>query len=421
MNATDPFPAAPAPVAPEARLLTLDVLRGLALLGVLIANACFWFSGLFLRWMEFRLELTRPTPDSAAFHLATVLVNGRAISILSFLFGVGFAMQLLRADARGEDGAPLFRRRMAVLLAIGLTHGVLLWYGDILAVYALMGFALLLFRRRADRTLLVWSAVLLAAVPLALAVLMVLAGGSGGPNPAEAAAARSAATIGAFRSLHPARMIPENLHWLRQAYLGPAAIGVFPAVFGCFLLGLWTGRRQLFARATEHAAGFRRVAVWGIAVGLATGIAWDVLRVTVARRADAPAWLPLLLTVLQLLSVVPLAAGYVSATVLLLQREGWRRRLAVFAPVGRMALSNYLAQTVACIAIFYGGGLVGTVGVAATMAIAVALFAVQVAWSGWWLARFHFGPAEWLWRTLTYGRMQPMRIHPRAARTGLAA
>lgn len=420
MHLADPSPAS-GPVAPAERLLTLDVLRGMALLGVLVANACFWFSGLFLRWTTFRLELTRPTLDSAAFHLVTVLVNGRAIAVLTFLFGVGFAMQMQRAQARGADPAPLFRRRMAVLLGMGLCHAVLLWYGDILTVYALLGFALLLFRRRTDRTLLAWAAALLVGVPLALTVLMTLAGGSASGGTVAAAAARSAATIEAFRSADPRRVIPENLYWLGQGYLGAAAILTFPAVLGCFLLGLWAGRRQLLARASAYAAGFRSVAVRGLAVGLASGIAWDLLRVTVARRPDPPAWLPLLLGVLNLLAVLPLAAGYVSATVLLLERPTWRRRLAPFAPVGRMALSNYLAQTVICIAVFYAGGLVGRVGVAAALAIALAVFALQVAWSPWWLARYHFGPAEWLWRSLAYGRPQPMRIRAPAARPGLAA
>jgi uncharacterized protein len=421
MPLADPSPAT-GPVAPAERLLTLDVLRGMALLGVLVANACFWFSGMFLRWTTFRLELVRPTLDSAAFHLVTVLVNGRAIAMLTFLFGVGFAMQMQRAEARGADPAPLFRRRMAVLLGFGLCHAVLLWYGDILTVYALLGSALLLFRRRADRTLLAWAAALLVGVPLAIAVLMTLAGGGSASGGAvAAAAARGSETLDAFRSLDPRRIIPENLYWLRLGYLGAAAILSFPAVLGCFLLGLWAGRRQLLARTSAYTAGFRRVAVWGLAVGLTTGAAWDLLRVTVARRADPPGWLPLLLGLLHLLSVVPLAAGYVSATVLLLERPAWRTRLAVFAPVGRMALTNYLSQTVICLLVFYAGGLVGRVGVAAALAIALAVFAVQAAWSPWWLARYHFGPAEWLWRSLAYGRAQPMRIRAPSARPSLAA
>src|SRR5215218_3912894 len=194
-------PAA-APVAAGERVPTLDVLRGMALLGVLVANVWFWFSGLFLRMAEFRPELTRLTADSAAYHLVSVLVSGRAISVFSFLFGVGLAVQAQRAEARGAQVAPLYRRRMAVLLAIGVVHGVLFWYGDILTVYALLGLVLLLFRGRSDRTLLAWAAVLLVAVPLAFTAWTALTHQPPGPATAAAAtaAAQRAATLDAFRS-----------------------------------------------------------------------------------------------------------------------------------------------------------------------------------------------------------------------------
>ncbi|MFL5385469.1 MAG: DUF418 domain-containing protein [Longimicrobiaceae bacterium] len=427
MDATGPSPRSLAdarPVSAEERLPTLDVLRGMALLGVLVANVWFWFSGLFLRIAEFRPELSRPTLDSAAYHLVSVFVSGRAISVFSFLFGVGLAVQALRAEARGADVVPLYRRRMAVLLGIGVAHGVLFWYGDILAVYALLGFVLLLFRRRSDRTLLAWAAVLLVAVPLAWTAWTVLTRDTAAPAAAGAAAAAAAqrtATLEAFQSVRPDRIVPENLRWIRHTYLGPIALAIFPPVFGCFLLGLWAGRRRVFERVSGHAAAFRRLMVWGLGVGLTTGVAYEVVRTTVGSPTDARPWVPLVLSVLHVLAVVPLAAGGVSATVLLLEHPAWRRRLGVFAPVGRMALTHYLSQTVICLVIFYGGGLVGRVGVAAALAISLAVFAVQMAWSPWWLARFHFGPMEWAWRSLTYGHPQPMRIRVPAVRPGLAA
>ena len=426
MHPAGPPPAtvlpAAAPIDAAERLLTLDVLRGMALLGVLVANVWLWFSGLFLRMADFRPQLTTLTTDSAAYHLISVLVSGRAISVFSFLFGVGLAVQMLRAEARGTDAAPLYRRRMAVLLAIGVAHGVLLWYGDILTVYAMLGLVLLLFRRRGDRTLLAWAAVLLVVVPLAFTAWTVATRDGSAPAnaaAASAAAAQRAGTLEALRSADPRRIVPENLRWIRHTYLGPIAMAIFPPVFGCFLLGLWAGRRRIFERVPAHAAAFRRTMLWGLGVGLAASVAYQVLRTT--RGASEDAWVALLLSALHVLAVVPLAAGYVSATVLLLERPAWRARLAVFAPVGRMALTNYLTQTVICLAIFYGGGLVGRVGVAAALGISLAVFAVQMAWSPWWLARHHFGPMEWVWRSLTYGRVQPMRIRPAAARLGLTA
>ena len=103
---------------------------------------------------------------------------------------------------------------------------------------------------------------------------------------------------------------------------------------------------------------------------------------------------------------------YASAIVLLAQRETWKRRLAPLAAVGRMALTNYLLQTLICTSIFlgYGLGFYGTVGPAAGLVLTIVIYAFQVVFSVWWIGRFHFGPAEWLWRTLTYGKLQPMRL-----------
>jgi uncharacterized protein len=374
-----------------------------------------WFSGLFLRMAEFRPELSRLTPDSTAYHLIAVLDGGKAVSVFSFLFGVGLAVQARRAEARGAEVAPLFRRRMAVLLAFGVAHGVLFWYGDILAVYALLGFVLLLFRGRRDRTLLAWAAVLIVVVPLAWTAWSVLVHPAAAP---AATAAHRAATLEALRSARPARIVPENVRWIRRTYPRPAAIAVFAPVFGCFLLGLWAGRRRFFERVSAHALAFQRVAAWGLGVGLTAGVAYEAVGTTLAESAAGRQWIPLLLSVLHVLAVVPLAAGYVSVTVLLLLRPAWSRRLAAFAPVGRMALTNYLSQTVVCMLIFYRGGLVGRVGVAAALGISLAIFAVQMAWSPWWLARFHFGPMEWLWRSLAYGHPQPIRVRAPAVRPG---
>jgi uncharacterized protein len=192
-------------------------------------------------------------------------------------------------------------------------------------------------------------------------------------------------------------------------------------VLGLFLLGLWAGRRRVLENVSAHRAAFRRVTAWGFAVSIPANVALEVARSTWSyQTAAARPWLFPVVTALQVLAVVPLAAAYVSAVVQLLERAAWRERLAAFAPVGRMALTNYLSQTVVCVLVFYGGGLVGRIDPAPAAGIALAVFAAQVAWSRWWLARFHFGPMEWLWRSLTYRRLQPMRIRLPAAQPGLA-
>ena len=159
------------PVKAKERIITLDILRGIALLGVLIANAYLWFNGLYFLLPEYGEQLQRFSHDSVTFHTLSAFVEGKAITTFSFLFGLGFALQMARARTKGTRFMAFFSRRMAILFLIGVPHAVLLWYGDILMAYALIGLLLLLFRKAEDPTLLVWAAGLLVAVPLVFGAL----------------------------------------------------------------------------------------------------------------------------------------------------------------------------------------------------------------------------------------------------------
>jgi uncharacterized protein len=395
------------------------VLRGIALLGVLVANVWLWFSGAGFRLPALRAELVPPTPDWLAFHAVAVLVSGKAISTFSFLFGVGFAVQALRARERGARVEPLYRRRLAVLFCIGALHGVLLWYGDVLMAYAVLGFALLPFRDQPDGTLFAWAGVLLLAFPLATGAVPLVLVALGAPPPSSEVAPDPGFgrnVLAVFAGGDPARVVTANLRMLAGAYLTPRATWMLGS-FGLFLLGLWAGRARVFERVAEHRAAFRRVAAWGLGVGLAGSCLADALGTRFPLESPAaPPWLPLALAGAELAGTVPLAAGYTASVALLMERPRWARRLEVFAPAGRMALTHYLSQTVVCLLVFYGYGLgwIGRTGPAAALAFSLLLFAAQAAWSPWWLARFRFGPAEWVWRSLTYGRLQPMRVTPPA-------
>ena len=157
------------PVSAEERILTLDVLRGLALLGVIISNMR-WFSGLVFRFPAYRQYLQEFSLDSLAYHAVGIFVTGKAIATLSFLFGLGFYVQLFRAEQRGGPFVSVYCRRLAVLLMLGLVHMVLLWYGDILTVYAVFGFVLLWAARRSDRAVVIMAGLLIIGLPIALGV-----------------------------------------------------------------------------------------------------------------------------------------------------------------------------------------------------------------------------------------------------------
>jgi len=404
-----------APVDAEERILTLDVLRGLALLGVIIANMQ-WFSGLVfrLRVPAFRVGLVQALSlDSAAFHAIGILVNGKAIATLSFLFGLGFAMQMLRAERRGVSVVSLYCRRLAVLLAFGLVHTVFLWYGDILSLYAVLGFALLWAARRSDRTLLVLAGILLVGLPLAIGTMTMVTSTVGvspdAPVGGLSRAELGAATLAVFQSGTYPQIVRENVVLTLQFYEGVQGLTNLQYL-GLFLLGLYAGRRRVFERVAAHDATLWRIAVWGLVVGLSSSIVQEGVVTAVGRRAAFErSDLALLMNVLTIGTFVQ-AAGYIATVTLLLEHPSWKRWLSAFVPAGRMALTNYLTQTVVCLAIFYGfgAGLIGRTGPALGLAIALAIYATQMIWSRLWLSRFRMGPLEWVWRSGTYGRRQPL-------------
>jgi uncharacterized protein len=412
--ADHPAPRPLAPVAPGERILALDVLRGIALFGVLTANIWLWFSGVIFRFPAYNAEVWSFSADSLAFLFIAFFISGKAITTFSFLFGLGFAVQMQRAEARGRSIGRHHSRRLAILFLFGAIHAVFLWYGDILMAYALLGFALLLFRKRRDRTLLVWAAVLIVAVPVVLGAVPVVLSAvkpDAGPEPAVILAEmteRNRTSLALFASAEPGQVVQGNLLMLRQQWLTPKATFLL-SIFGIFLLGLYAGRRRLFEDPGAHRPLLRRIIVWGFPLGIiGTGIQLALRSMSLEQFLATP-WMPLAMAVTIAVGMVPFALAYIATATLLLQRPGWRDRLALFAPVGRMALTNYLAQSVICIAIYYGGGLVGVAGPLFGLMLALVIFPAQMVFSAWWLARFRYGPMEWLWRSLTYGRLQPIR------------
>ena len=404
--------ATASPVKSQERIITLDILRGIALLGVLIANAYLWFNGLWFRFPEYGDQLQRLSIDSVTFHAISAFVEGKAITTFSFLFGIGFALQMARARKKSGRFAQFFSRRMIMLFLIGVPHAIFLWYGDILMAYALIGLLLLLFRKAEDRTLLVWATGLLVAVPLAFGALSLWYAAAGLEAPWLP---QDIALLEGFSSSHVATMVATNFNVLVHEWTGTWIWHILGTYLAIFLVGFVVGRRRIFENVEAHHKGFRRVRVWGLGIGIPVSMAYALMAwVAVPPEAwEAMPWLMIVFEIVMMVSMVFLAAGYIAtATLLVHDHESWKRRLSIFAPVGRMALTNYLAQSVVCVLIFYGPflGLMGQVGPTVTLAICLAIFGAQIAWSHWWLARYRFGPMEWLWRVLTYGTLQPMRV-----------
>jgi uncharacterized protein len=409
------------PVGRDERVLTIDVLRGFALFGILLVN----FFGVGATGVA----------DQVANGFLYFFVSGKFYPLFSFLFGLGFGVMLLRAMDRGTSILPVYLRRLAVLAVIGVIHYVLLWDGDILRLYAVLGVLLLLFRNRSPRFLL--------AAALA-AILAANAWGEysvGEPPPVRRADAETEylAELGQLARYEEYRDANQAVMWAQSDGTYPdlvvarARTLVFGLpwffslwslqIFGMFLLGLYAAKRRLF----ENVAAHRRMAVGVLTVGGVFGAAAMFLLVVApelaARGVDlVPGFRDRFRGELWVFGGPLLTVAYIAGIALLCERARVARRLAILAPVGRMGLTNYLLQSVVGTSLYYGYtfGLYGKVGPALGILLSTAIFACQIPISHWWMARFRFGPAEWLWRSLTYMRPQPMRLAAHARQPALS-
>ena len=421
------------PVEAGERLLLLDVLRGFALGGVFVSNAYMHLSGRGLASKATLDALMVSRVDVVADFLFERLLAGKAMAIFSFLFGLGFAIQLGRAEERGTSIVSVYARRLGVLLLIGFTHLFALWYGDVLHMYAVMGFVLLLFHRVPDRRLLGWSLVLMLGAPLVMTFILRLLPLLASSHEVVQAVSRETSarsaeirerTLEAFQSGSYLTTVRANVEFHLSVFFKPMMMGHALVTLGRFLLGLVAGRRQLFQDVSGNRALFRRLLGWGLGVGLvgnATGLLLKHLSTTGVIPKGA-LWMTVVPLSIWELGVLGLATFYVAGLSLLFLRPRARRLLCVLAPAGQMALTNYLGQTVLSQLVFYGYGLnlIGRLRPSSCLLLMSGLFCVQVLVSHLWLARFRFGPAEWVWRSLTYGKLQPMRRVPVLAEQGAA-
>jgi uncharacterized protein len=415
------------------RIRLVDALRGVALAGIAVVHFGEQYLG-FMPPAEHRSYNVHGTLDGVLEGLSWTFIRGKGFGLFSLLFGLSFALQMQRAERRdpSRDFRPRFAWRLAILFAIGWLHG-LAYSGDILTVYALLGLPLLLFYRVADRWLLAMAALLMVGTPRVVQRIVV------GPAPAEqrAAAAQQleAAAVGHWKAL-AAGDVPEIVRFHAdegfrakwEFQFGPMGRGF--QTFGLFLLGLWAGRRRVFVDPEAHGSLWRRLRRWTaaltLAIPLVAGALFVAQRAMGGGEAGGPGASPPAEPALPDFTSWAVVTGlcvfdawngvmtlfYVAAFVLLFQLPRWQPRLLRFAPVGRMALSSYVAQTLLGSLIFFGFGLglLGRFGNAVTLPLGAALFALELLACAWWLGRFRFGPLEWLWRSLTWLRRERFRL-----------
>jgi uncharacterized protein len=417
------------------RIELLDVIRGYALWGVLLIN--------MMNFGALQVDLWTDPTNHFAYWAQRFFFEQKSWRLFSFMFGLGFAIQMIRAEDRGVRFVSVYTRRLAVLFGIGILHTFV--YGSILVPYAWLGFVLMFFRKASRRALLAWVVVLLMFWPIDQHVARVW-NRSHPPDPelATETRQRNAAEDWVERDGGQARLRARAngtlLEFLdanrqeglfRQAYLldwdeyrsDEGHIGIF----AMFLLGLYVGRRRIFQQIDRHRRFVRKVLWWGLGLGLAASLSDWIIRDFVCQVdaiwREGPCLNELHPAVTFGRAVVwsfgasAFSFFYAALIAVLFERPRWRRILVPLGAVGRTALTNYVLQTILFSLVFagFGFGQQARLGSAPVFAIAVLIYAIEIPLSVWWLRHFRFGPLEWLWRTLTYMQLQPMRRTPAAA------
>ena len=402
------MPPAAGPIRSEERILVVDIVRGVALLGIFIMNMPGFSHSLFAG--AGGVDLHADPLNRAAGWLREELFAGKFNSMFSLLFGIGFTIQLGRLRAiRAEYATLIYVRRLVVLMAIGLVHASLLWSGDVLLVYALLGFALLLLERVPDRVL----------VALIVACLLFPAlFDTWRPNlvtvEAEALAAfdyqdleaSNNLAYGAGSFIDAARETWRMLAWGYGTTMGRWSYALFYAHMATgMLLGLVIGRRGWVRRIGDWMPVIPRVQWTALGFSVVGSLLFLASRPGTLVAEPAPIIL-FIGTFLRAASRLALMVFYVLTVLRLAERPSARRWLLPFAAAGRMPLTNYLLQTALATFIFYGWGLGywNQAGPALELLLAVLLFvAIQLPLSVWWFRHFRWGPLEHAWRVLSYG------------------
>lgn len=383
------------PVEPAKRINQIDILRGLALFGVLSINLLTEF-----RVSIFAQFVANQSHAGGADRLVEtwvpLLLESKSFTLFSFLFGVGLMIQYERASKRGP-ALPFLIRRLLVLLGIGLVHLTLIWNGDILTEYAVAGFIALPFILGSTFRLAVGATgffILYAAMPFLHLPI---------PFPTEdwivGHIKDAAAVLG-----HGNMREVVSFEVRELPYLLPLHLFVLPRTLGLFLLGALTWKSGLLAHPEKHQRSIAGVAAIGLIVGGA--LTW-------LGQSGWDAWLPFsgqVVASLDAFAPIILAAGYGAGIISIASRPWGARLLGWVAPLGRTAFTNYLMQSIILSALFYGWGLhLYGMGAFAAFGIGCTLYIAQIVVSATWLAHFRFGPVEWLWRTLMYGERQLMK------------
>jgi uncharacterized protein len=399
----------------KGRIQSIDCIRGIALLGILVINVQTYSLFAFLRPQQvYALQLDQPDTYAPVQFFIHLFVKGQFYTLYSFLFGLGFYQMWEKNNRAGLDANRIYKRRLWALLLFGLIHAFLFWFGDILHKYALLGFTLLYFNRKSVPTLLRWIAGLAALV----IVSQVINGVVFAATP-EARALRQQQFDTVVMQVVTTWQNGSVLEVMSLQKLGVAMLHVMTVKQGLasyaqyemmFLLGLIAGKLHLYHRIAQVKHQFLLTAFWLFPFGLLLkGIAGLPLFDVHLFAADKLAYEQLVYSVTDFIGTPLLSIDYIIELSLFFTRKPSRFTRWI-GNAGRMGLTNYLLQTLLCMGLFYGYGLglSGRLTLLESLLVALGLYGFQVILSNWWLGRHPRGPMEALWRRFTYGKSIPM-------------
>jgi uncharacterized protein len=398
------------PIAPRERIQEIDFVRGFALLGILLVNMAIFRSSIF--GMTLEQPNSGGTLNVIAKGFVYFFAEGKFYSLFSLLFGFGFSIFLLKEQTQRVVMDSFFKRRMLGLLLFGLVHAFLVWSGDILISYSLIGFMLIAFKRVSIKGLIKWSVGLVVFILLFQILIFGLVElVSNLPDmdfvleqfhKVEETFAQNAQLANeAYSGTNYLAMVGVRVKELAQQYSG--FIVLFPSILAMFLVGLALGKSGKLNSITENKPFFKKMFWITLLLGLPI-VALHPYGVFNYSRLAFDMSGAYHIVGLFLGSPI-LALAYFSGGLLLYNRFSSVKLLQMVSSTGRMALTNYLMQSVICTTIFYGYGfgLYGKVDAFQGLILTLFIWGIQLPISHWWLSKYKFGPAEWLWRWITYG------------------
>ncbi|QKS72425.1 DUF418 domain-containing protein [Paenalkalicoccus suaedae] len=381
------------------RIASLDVIRGFALIGILIANVYAMTSLGFFK-LSYGIPVADETQlDSTIRLLINLFVDGSFVSTFSFLFGVGFYIFMTRAAQKGLPEKRLFLRRMAGLAVFGLLHLIFFWVGDILFTYALSGIFLLFFLRVKAKTALIWAIGLLTLFFLILA--------SSALTPEAFLTPMQAQGMQLISQAQAAYANGISVEWFRFRLENEVSMVVsgapflIPYTLGLFLLGFYAAKKEIFVDLASKRTLFKRLAI----IGYITAIPFMVLLLLAHPASLETANGMFLYDVILRIGALPLALGYMATLVLIVSAGKLKGLTARLGAMGRIALTNYLMHTVLIVLFVQLTGFFGQISMAQNMLIVAVIIALQLWLSPLYLSKYRYGPMEYIWRRITYGKL----------------